>query len=218
METPDFSHLTTKDYEHIYEPAEDTFLLLDALEKDLTNILTIQKPLVAVEVGPGSGIILTALAKYTEAFCIGIDISPFACKVSQKTSHVNGVSSSVDLINSNLFTAFKSNSIDLVAFNPPYVPSRVNENENFEAEIKDCSESIVGTWAGGIDGREVIDQFLGEIDRVLVPNGVVYLLLLKENNPQGIIDEMEEKNFIAEIFMERRIIGEHLYVVKLIKK
>jgi len=32
--TPDFGHLTQKDFLNIYEPSEDTFLLLDALSQD----------------------------------------------------------------------------------------------------------------------------------------------------------------------------------------
>lgn len=36
--TPKISHLSTDDFNFIYEPAEDTFLMLDALEKDCGRI------------------------------------------------------------------------------------------------------------------------------------------------------------------------------------
>ena len=40
--TPSLAHLRSSDYQNVYEPAEDSFLMMDALEKDVEFIKTIR--------------------------------------------------------------------------------------------------------------------------------------------------------------------------------
>ena len=48
--TPDLSHLTQEDFKHVYDPAEDTFILLDALEADAPRLVNFQ-PFICLEIG-----------------------------------------------------------------------------------------------------------------------------------------------------------------------
>ncbi|XP_063705957.1 methyltransferase N6AMT1 [Culicoides brevitarsis] len=220
METPSTSHITPAEFDEVYEPSEDSFLLLDALEKDM-EVIRANKPLVCAELGSGSGIIITALSKLVESnsHCIAVDISKIACGVTKRTAIAN--KTHVDCLNMNLLSSIKDHSVDLLVFNPPYVPSRLDkdtEERQLEQEsVGASSDNLIRTWAGGVNGREVIDKVVEEIDRVLAPHGTFYLLLLKENKPNEIIGDLKKRQFRAEIFMERRIIGEHLVILKIVK-
>lgn len=51
LPTPELSHLTEADYELVYEPSEDTFLFLDALQLDATFLRARQRSFLCLEVG-----------------------------------------------------------------------------------------------------------------------------------------------------------------------
>ncbi|KAJ3044506.1 HemK methyltransferase member 2 [Rhizophlyctis rosea] len=151
--TPDLSHLKYADYRNVYEPAEDTFLLLDALEDDL-KFLKDRKPTLCLEVGSGSGCPITFLGTLLgpTAHYLTTDINSHANRATLQTATRNKVS--LDTINTHFTTPLLPrihHAVDVLIFNPPYV---VTPSEEVG------SHSIEAAWAGGLDGREVIDAFL----------------------------------------------------------
>lgn len=228
METPSYSHLTSDDYNHVYEPSEDSFLLLDALELELPLLLE-KKPSVCLEIGPGSGIIISALAKYLtyQPHCFfAVDINKFACDATKRTAKSNNVN--VDVINMDLLTTFKPNSIDLLVFNPPYVPTATSDDlnipeqkkfydEDAEKIFKSGEKLLIKSWAGGADGCETINRVIFDLDRILAPGGIFYLLIIKDNNPEKIKQDLKSFGYQAEQIIDRKIRGEHLIVLKIFK-
>lgn len=62
----------------------------------------------------------------------------------------------------NLADPFKlrlSSSIDVLIFNPPYVPTSVEE-----VEMAQSAAGIHGSWAGGNSGMQVTDIFLKDVE------------------------------------------------------
>lgn len=208
METPTIKHLNANDYEYIYEPSQDTFLLLDAIEADLNYIEETVNPSVCLEIGSGSGLIITAVSKRLQStLCLSTDINLYACSSTLRTANVN--MANVESVHCNLTDAIRPNIVDLLIFNPPYV---VTTNEEYQAARLDGK--IACSWAGGHRGRMVIDKVLQILPSILSSSGVMYLLLLEENDPDYIVNYLKQREFKCSKFMHRKIVGEHLFVLK----
>ncbi|TEB05188.1 hypothetical protein FA13DRAFT_1760251 [Coprinellus micaceus] len=86
--TPDLSHLTSKDYNLVYEPAGPHLPLLDALEADLETLKGAE-PRICLEIGSGSGCVSTFFARALVLLYICTDINPHANRATQATGRQN---------------------------------------------------------------------------------------------------------------------------------
>lgn len=157
LPTPSTSHVC---FDRVYEPAEDSYLLLDTLAspsetaflhnrfaKDTSSDHPHGSP-VALEVGVGSGVVLAFLAANahtilgrTDLLTLGTDLNSFACRAAAQTvrnaiqpQNPRDSSSSVflDIVNADLATVIRPHSIDIFIFNPPYVPAELPNYANHE--------------------------------------------------------------------------------------
>lgn len=206
METPSLCHISEDEYSKIYEPAEDSFLLIDALECELKYIRELN-PSICVEVGSGSGVVLTALGKVLREKCfyIATDINPKACSVTRETGSKNQVS--IEAICTDLVKNMDQleGKVDVLLFNPPYVVTPPDEVG---------VTGLMSAWAGGLKGREVMDRIFPCVPRLLSPNGVFYLLVIKENCAYEIEDIFHGYGFTMKDVLFRRAGREHLSVLK----
>lgn len=174
---PDLSHISCSDYEHVYEPAEDSYLMMDALKKDIQWLSQrIPDFPVCFEVGIGSGILSTYLSDLitpTRGYFLATDYNPRATEIARKTFVQNKVRG--DIVLTDLVAGLElTEKIDVMLFNPPYVPTPPEEMEG---------DGISISWAGGSRGREVLDRLLPSIPGLLSRFGVLYMVVLDENDP-----------------------------------
>uniref|UniRef100_A0A6G1SAL7 Methyltransferase HEMK2 n=1 Tax=Aceria tosichella TaxID=561515 RepID=A0A6G1SAL7_9ACAR len=210
------------DFNHVYEPAEDTFLLLDALEQDLE--LLKEGVDICLECGSGSGTIITALsiafkqgleqeATTKNRLMLATDINHEACRTTRKCASYHNQLHNLEIIRTNLAESLVDrlgNSVDLLLFNPPYVPT--DSNETVEG-----ANQLQHSWAGGKKGRELIDIFLESyVPRLLnKPNGVAYMVALSENNINELCNALSDKHKLAgKVVLQRRAGPELLHVIK----
>ncbi|KAJ0402004.1 hypothetical protein P43SY_006519 [Pythium insidiosum] len=195
----------------VYEPAEDTYLFLDALQDELPFIQALQ-PAICVEIGAGSGAVFTYLAtelqrRGTLAMFLATDINVLATQVATRTAQLNGVHA-FDLARMDLLRCYETRlerRVDVLLFNPPYVPTPSSEVG---------STGIEAAWAGGIRGREVIDRLLPKIKDLLSPNGVFYMVVVIENKPKEIAVILARDGFTMTVVRSTRAKNERLSILK----
>jgi release factor glutamine methyltransferase len=204
--------------ESVYEPAEDSFILLDALESDHPLILSCP-PTICLEIGSGSGVgssFLSSLVGPTEALFLSTDINPDACRATNRTAGLNGTFLNpvhAHLVDPLLQRLSDVGGADLIVFNPPYVPT-----EEDELTRTQLARGVGATWAGGWDGMMITDLVLDLLPRILARGGKFYLVAVSQNRPDEIIERMRARGFEGEVVLKRRAGRETLHVIRLIRQ
>ncbi|XP_024524003.1 uncharacterized protein LOC9655195 isoform X3 [Selaginella moellendorffii] len=194
----------------VYEPCDDSFALVDALLADRSHLAELQ-PKLCMEIGCGSGYVISSLAlmlrdEVESSQYVATDINQAATETTLETLKAHGVSA--DVVRTDLVSGLErrlAGSVDLLVFNPPYVPTP-------EDEVG--APGITGTWAGGDRGRVVIDRLLGVVDGIISSRGCFYLVTLTANNPGEICRIMQSKGFASRIAVQRHTEEESLHVLK----
>ncbi|KAF9023424.1 S-adenosyl-L-methionine-dependent methyltransferase [Hymenopellis radicata] len=194
--TPDLSHLRPSDYDKVYEPAEDTFLLLDALEQDAEYLKDL-RPRICMEVGSGSGCVSSFMGAIlgSSSLYLCTDINHHACICTVRTGDQNKIPLNV------VETSFSQ------ALHLPTITEEALDAQD--------TRDIQGSWAGGEVGMEVTNYFLEMVHELLSPRGVFYLVALKQNDIPSIQRKMLEQYGLRScIVLQRRAGGEHLFIVR----
>ena len=150
LPTPDTSHVS---YSRVYEPAEDSFLLLDTLSSPSETAFLQQRfgrpshddedskghrlpPPLVVEVGTGSGVVVSFVHAQAQpifgtrgVLTLGVDVNAFACGATAETAARAGADNPsthglfLGAVRGDLLAPLRPGSVDVLVFNPPYVPT-----------------------------------------------------------------------------------------------
>lgn len=177
----------------IYEPSEDSFLLLSFVKKYVKNGMKV------LDMGTGSGIQAEGAIE-NKGKVLAVDINEEAVNYCKKKG--------INTIQSDLFENVKG-KFDLIIFNPPYLPE---ERDYFGIKMSKEDFNYVNDIAlvGGKHGWETTDRFFSKAKDYLNENGK---LLISFSSLSGdVLKIIEKYGFKYKKLGEKKIFFESLYV------
>ena len=230
---PSLDHFHYSEFKSIYEPAEDTFLLCDALTDRFGSFSLIEyPPTLVLELGSGSGAAAAHLGNILDArglprpATLCVDINVRACAASLRSAAANfDASHATDAICADLLGSLLprlAGRVDVLLFNPPYVPTDDDEVVTASTALGSSSEGLLAAaWAGGARGRRVIDRALPQIAACLTHSengggrGEAFLVLVDENQPDEVLAEALRFSLEGAIIKRVTSKNERLLVMRL---
>ncbi|MFQ5475177.1 MAG: HemK2/MTQ2 family protein methyltransferase [Candidatus Nanoarchaeia archaeon] len=178
----------------IYEPQEDSYLLLEALKK------VVKPDHLILDMGTGTGLLADAASKITDKV-VAVDINPESIDLCTKNHRKTGII----FKQSDLFENV-NNKFDIIVFNPPYLPLDEDEPEDLRTAT-----------TGGKHGHEIIGRFMESASDYLVDDGKILLLFSTLTNKEKVEEAIKSNLFEFKNLSEQKISFENLFVYSITK-
>ena len=185
----------------VYDPAEDTFLLLDTIR--------INKDDSVLEIGTGCGLIALVCARLG-ANVICTDKNPIAIELVKKNYLMNQniLIGNFEVRIGNIFSPIlSSETFDVIIFNPPYLPTK--------------KEKLVGGWFdtainGGKDGLLFTKRFIKELPTYLNKHGSAYFVYSTLSNRDKLVSIFDKTKLFYKVIKSQCFDDEtiEIYLVK----
>lgn len=176
--------------------------------------MSVPLPVVA-EVGTGSGVVLAFINAHaqtifgrSDVLTVGVDVNIYACKATEETVRIAAQDQTqqqkscghcLGNLMGDLTTPLRPGIVDMLVFNPPYVPTAVlpslpiAENTSQISQMpsfEDDSHLLSLSYAGGSDGMETTYRLFEMLPETLSQNGVAYILLSAQNKPDFVKEQI----------------------------
>jgi len=129
-------------------------------------------PLRVLDLGTGTGCLLLALlSEYPNAWGIGVDRAPAACRLASANAALTGLANRCALLCADWAAPLAASPLggrfDLVLSNPPYIPTADIPSLMPEVALHEPATAL----DGGADGLNCYRRLLAELDPLLAPGG-----------------------------------------------
>jgi release factor glutamine methyltransferase len=192
-----YNLLTIALHPEVYDPAEDSFLLLESITVNPTDTI--------LEIGTGCGLIALACA-YQGAKVVCTDINPFAVQLARQNIERNHhlLKSEIEIRQGDLFSVLKNTErFTMILFNPPYLPTKKNDKTGGWFDI---------ATDGGSTGLRLTKGFLHGLHKHLQTNACAYFIFSSLSNRSLLKKYLKKERLSARVIASHRYDGENLDV------
>jgi release factor glutamine methyltransferase len=145
-----------------------------------------------LDLGTGSGAIAVTVALETGVRVVATDISPAALRVA--SANARRLQGGVDFVACDLATAL-AGPFDLIATNPPYVPSA--GKAGLQREVRDFEPEIA--LYGGPDGVDVYRRLIPQVFSLLKPKGWLVMELGEAGPVQELLSGWDDVEVLCDL-------------------